>query len=425
MSYFENIIAGGGLAGVGAAEALQSVSSNLLIEKKSRLLGHVQSHEKSGVFFDEGVHVCHSKNVDWLGRLNLQNVNRVQSSVVKNYNNGTWIDYPVQNNLRQLPKKLADAAMEQVEKAYVTEAVSVKNYDDWLLSVYGEILTEKFYRKFTRKYWRTATTELGLDWLAGRLIPVDIDLVRNGYVAESESQAVFNSYLYPKKGGFEALFADLVTNTKKNADVKLDTNITSIDTDNREVATKDGKTFQYGRLFTSLPLVELPNLDPRLPTKIKNEISKLRHTRLFTVCVRVSNVDPTALPDWFYVYDEDLDVSRIFNVSKANGSDTECFLACETYRRSDENFISSAVFSSVFRSVQQIFDKSKIEIVTEFMTEYAYIVPLDINKSIIESARSYYSARDIHLIGIYGQWHYQWSDQAYLDAYNIAVSASV
>ena len=420
MEYIDNLIIGGGLAGLGVAAALPATESNLLIEKKSRLLGHAQSHSANGVYFDEGVHVCHSKNPEWLALLNLDAANNIEQSVVRNYDNGDWIDYPVQNNLRQIPRGLAVRALEEIEQAYTGQQAAVENYDEWLVSVYGEALTERYYRRFTRKYWRTETSDLGLDWLAGRLLPVDISLVRRGIDKGSESQAVFNSYLYPSTGGFEALFPKLIDNAIANTSVVFNTSVRGIDANNRIVDASNGKRYRFGKLFSSLPIVELPDIDASLPHELALKIKKLRHTRLFTVCIKVSGVNSKDLADWFYVYDRGLDVSRVFNASKASGVVDSCFLACETYRRSDEEYECASVYSSVLSSMRSIFPDSEIEVIKEFMTEYAYIVPLDVNREVISEAQKYYNDKEIYLTGVYGQWHYTWSDQTYFGARELA-----
>ena len=87
----------------------------------------------------------------------------------------------------------------------------------------------------------------------------------------------------------------------------------------------------------------LPGLIDDFPSELTEKLNELRHTRLFTLGVEVIGVRVDEIPDWFYVYDEDVDVSRVFNVSRASGSYDKLILQCETYRRSDEEYVEADI----------------------------------------------------------------------------------
>ena len=70
--------------------------------------------------------------------------------------------------------------------------------------------------------------------------------------------------------------------------------------------------------------------------------------------------------------------------------------------------------------MRSIFPDSEIEVIKEFMTEYAYIVPLDVNREVISEVQKYYTDKEIYLTGVYGKWHYTWSDQTYFGARELA-----
>ena len=93
---------GAGLSGLGFARELPGTR---LFEARSTPGGHCAGHELEGVSFDEGAHICHSKDEQWLASVyaNAKDVVKIPQSRVSNYWHGTWATYPVQNHLHDLP----------------------------------------------------------------------------------------------------------------------------------------------------------------------------------------------------------------------------------------------------------------------------------------------------------------------------------
>ncbi len=56
-------ILGGGLAGLGFYKGL---GTGIIFEKDSRPGGHIKSKNIQGYTFDQGAHICHSKDPEWL-----------------------------------------------------------------------------------------------------------------------------------------------------------------------------------------------------------------------------------------------------------------------------------------------------------------------------------------------------------------------
>ena len=412
------LIAGGGLSGLGAYSVLKEVGSVSVVEKSNELLGHARSHKYQEHFFDEGVHVCHSKNESWLSKLNLTAVNFIEQSDVRNIDKGRWIGYPVQNNLADLPSYERNISFERLKKCSQQQFDAPKNYEDWLKNTYGDFLYNEYYRRFTLKYWRCEPRELGLDWLDGRLLPVRMDLVESGLVKNQTSQAVFSSYYYPASGGFQNLFSDLAAAVPE-IDKHLNSEIVNIDLTKKTIETCDGSVFEYERLIYTLPLPLLCSLVTDFPDKLRSKINQLRYTRLFTLGIEVSGVDVESIPDWFYIYDSDIDVSRVFNVSKASGDNSRLILQCETYRRDDESFDAGDIEKAMHDGMQRIFPEAVVSRLLFNITEYSYIVPLDLNAGVVEEVSHYLEGFNVTPVGLYGLWRYRWSDQVYTETQNL------
>lgn len=93
------IVLGAGLSGLGL---LNKRKGAYCFEKNLYPFGHAISHKIFDIYFDEGAHICHSKNENWLKKLNLNNCVKHTKANVQNYHNGMWFGYPIQNNLYSL-----------------------------------------------------------------------------------------------------------------------------------------------------------------------------------------------------------------------------------------------------------------------------------------------------------------------------------
>ena len=406
--YFENIVIGGGLAGLGVATELNDC---LIIEERDYLGGHASSFEFKNFHFDYGAHICHSKDEIWLDFLDLENCISHQASDVRNIDEGRWIGYPVQNNLRDLPAAVCGAAFSEIKINVLVDKINHENYLEWCNSVYGKTLTENYYRRYTDKYWRTPMESMDTSWLNGRIMPIDLNKVEQGVTGEVESQAVFNSYRYPKFGGFNSLFGSIYGTS---AEVKLGDSVVEIIPREKKVVLESGAAFTYKRLFNTSSLKDVFSMMPNTPENIVNRASSLRYLNLYLTCVVIENPSMD-FPDWFYIYDSDIDVSRVFNVSKVSNRHSNIqALQFETFRRDDELLDRNEVYDSIRRSIEKVLNRRlrDDELKTEFV-KYSYVVPTAGTDDNRLALIAYLQDQGIYSAGLYGTWKYMWSDKSF------------
>lgn len=416
MKKVDFLILGGGLSGLGAAASLKN-HDHLILEKKSHLLGHASSFNFKGFSFDFGTHICHSTNDNWLDRLNFKNLNNIANSEVLNLDHGSWIGYPVQNNLRDLNAEEASAILSELEKNKAREP-DLNNYEDWCLSVYGKKLTEKYYRRFTSKYWRSNMSEMSTAWLNGRILPVDMKLVKKGFNNKTSSQAVFRSFKYPKKNGFQDFFFELT----KNLNVLHGAKVEAINPDDKTVKLKSGESIKYNKIINTLPLNYIFQII-KAPAKLKQLSNNLKYLNLITTAVVLPfEKNHQVLPDWFYIYDSGIEMSRVTNISRISASkNRELALQFETFRRNDEKYDYEMLLKDIEKDCKIIlsdFNCEDIQIKHAF-SEYSYVVSTIKTESIREELINYLKKININTCGLYGTWEYMWSDKSFYSGYNL------
>jgi len=411
----ENVLAlGAGLSSLGLARALDGVQ---IYEATARAGGHAHSHLSDGVYFDEGAHICHSRDKKFLNLIFSQSgpVAHVSPSKVANYRDGHWFSYPVQNHLHELPVETRTAAMIDFVMAQIQRShTPPKNYLEWCLANYGKYLTDNYYAEYTAKYWRVPMEDLSTDWLSGRLLPSDIARILAGsYRATEEDQAAFSLFHYPEDGGFFGFFKPLFA----PLDIRYNAKAVLIEPTTKIVHFADGAQVYYEALASSIPLPELVSIVKDVPASVRASAALLRHTKLLCVNLVVRRVRLSPW-HWFYIYDSDIEASRVSlvtNLSSRIVADELTGLQAEIFRHQTDEFEVEALIERTVEDLARLlgFDpKTELISVTSVEVPYAYVIS-DLNRAgVVDHLIPWFEDRDIFPMGLYGRWKYVWSDAA-------------
>lgn len=413
----KTIILGAGLAGLGAAK---HIAGSVVYEAKSHPGGHVYSHEQGGIHFDEGAHICHAKEKEWLEQLfaNAGNVVHMDQSFVSNWWHGHWVTYPVQNHLCDLPVEARIQALSEIVSAQMNSRGNPpRNYNEWCRAQYGNYLTDNFYKEYTEKYWRTRMEEMDVDWLSGRLLPSQIERIIHGAIAPlDEKQSVFSTFHYPSGGGFFSFFMKMY----EGVDIRLDAKAVEVNPVARTVSFADGNTVSYEQLVSTIPLNTLVNCIKGIdiPDAVLNATKKLRHTQLIGINI-ILNKPQTVPYHWFYIYDSEIDVSRVKIMSNLIPKSTlpgKTVLQAEIFRRDDETFDIESLKAKAVRDLAKVLDYdpvSDVDGVYHVHASHAYPIPTLGRTDAVALIMVWLNGLGIHSIGLCGQWKYVWSNEAY------------
>lgn len=422
MNKYENVaILGAGLAGLGCALQLPGAR---VFEAKNHPGGHAYSHFLKGVHFDEGAHICHTQNKQFLQLIckNAGNICKIEQSIVSNRWKEKWLTYPVQNHLRQLPIELRISALTDLIMAQLdVESTSPYTYREWCLQQYGKTLTDTFYRIFTKKYWRTAMEDLSIDWLSGRLLPSIIPSIINGaFTDRLENQTKFTKFYYPQKGGFFSFFNPLYSGLT----LEYNQRVSEIDLKKKLLSFESGRSESFEILASSIPITRLIKAIKDVPTRIIDLTDKLNCTKSLLINV-ILNV-PTQLKEhWFYIYDEHIEASRVSipsNISPNITPKNQAAFQAEIFRRNDESWNIDALQEKTLKEMQPLigYNIRDIYATNIISTPYSYIIS-DLNREpAVSEILNWLTEQEVYSMGLYGTWKYMWSDAAFFSGKNTA-----
>lgn len=411
MSAPNVVVLGAGLAGLGFARHWPGCR---VFEADGEPGGHARSHEFGGAWFDRGAHICHSQDKAWLKLVGAATpLREMAKSTVLNHKADRWFAYPVQNHLFDLPKADREAALADFLAAQEKyRGREPKNYEEWCRFQYGDYLLENFYRLYTAKYWHVPMAELATDWLGGRLLPSQVaNIVAGAQGPAEEKQAVFRTFRYPRRGGFFAMLERL----DDGVDLHLNKRAVRVDAAKRIVAFADGAEESYGALVSTIPLPELVGMIPDAPADMRAAAAKLRALRQYCVnfVVNRENLSPA---NWFYVYDPEIEISRVsFPFSLSGEQNGRTAIQAEIFRPQSASPDESALLEKAVADLGRLLKFPASAVLAAEIRAYplSYVVSDLDRAAAVRHVRDWLRNRGIETTGLFGAWEYVWSDRAF------------
>ena len=413
------IIIGAGLSGLGAANHLKEYE---IYESNSYPGGHAYSHKQKDLYWDEGAHICHSKNNDYLNLI-LKNIefHHEKNTLNNNLYYGAKVGYPIQNNLKDLGFEDKVKALVSLHKIKNFDPSSIKNYRDWLKASYGDFITENFYEVFTKKYWNCKTSELSLDWLKGRLIQPNIEkIIRGSFEKQNQEDTVFSEFYYPKNNGYFGFYKNHFSSKKINFNHKVH----KINCKNKVITFKNGVNINYDKIISSIPLKDMGGIVAEMPKSIKAKLHGLRATQGLYVNLTLGH--KIFKEHWLYIYDENIKISRLFSQSNMSNNKTIFQVQLELYYDEKTKININKEIETAINDFVRLFKlkRNEINYVGHLYKKYSYVVA-DLNRvSNSSPAINWLEKNNIYQVGLYGRWKYIWSDEAYLSGYKMAQKIS-
>ena len=232
------LIIGGGISGLTLANY---VDDYLIIEKENEVGGYCKTIKKGDYIWDYAGHFFHFKTEEFKTKF-LDVIPKediiYQDKCTKILYKNKLIDYPFQTNIHELDKEeFIDCLYDLFTKE---EKDNYDNFLDMLYGKFGKSIVEKFLKPYNEKLYAIDLTKLDVDAM-GRFFPyADKEaIIRN--MKESNNSSYNNSFLYPKNGA-GSFIKVLSDNLDKNK-ILLNTEVKSIDIENKKVTLSSGKEF--------------------------------------------------------------------------------------------------------------------------------------------------------------------------------------
>ncbi|KAI0300678.1 hypothetical protein B0F90DRAFT_1722333 [Multifurca ochricompacta] len=272
------LIIGAGPTGLGAAKRIDDLhkqgltsASYLLLEKMEEPGGLASTDTTpEGFLFDVGGHVIFShysyfdqaleqalpKDADWF--------THPRVSYVRSHN--TWVAYPYQNNIFQLPPEAQVKAINGLVDAYAQSIVVQQkptNFDEWIIRHMGSGIADMFMRPYNYKVWGIPTPLMQCNWLGERVAAPDLKSVISNLIRKKEAgnwgpNATFK---FPAHGGTHGVWKAVVKTLPQDK-IKLGTAVTRIDPADKIAYCSDGSEIKYEKCISTMGVDRLVDILP-------------------------------------------------------------------------------------------------------------------------------------------------------------------
>jgi len=423
------LILGAGPTGLGAAYRLNELgASDFLVVERSDIPGGLAASfsDEKGFTWDIGGHVqfSHYRYFDDLMRKALGSdgwLTHQRESWA--WMEGRFVPYPVQNNIRYLPKEKMWACLDGLITANLLSATSrPANFREWILSRFGPGLAEAFMLPYNFKVWAYPPEEMSHHWVGERVAVTDVRRVTKNIIFDQDdlSWGPNNTFQFPRQGGTGAIWkrvADMVGASH----FRYRSTVQAINLERKTVSCSDGKEYQYETLISTLPLdMMIGFLVPAKPS-LAAASTRLKYSSSNIVGIGLRGQPPSSLKTkcWMYFPEPNCPFYRttVFsNYSPNNVPDirTHWSLMTETSESPNKPVDQSRLVEDTIQgciNTGLIGDRSAIESIWKYRAAYGYPTPSLGRDEVLRAVLPELEKHGIFSRGRFGAWKYEVSNQ--------------
>lgn len=403
MITVKNLIIGGGISGLTLAYYLKD--DYLILEKDDTIGGYCRTIPNKDYVWDYAGHFYHFKTEEFKKLfLSLVEPDEIiyRDKVTKIYYKDKLIDYPFQVNIHQLEKQefidcLYDLYFKEGKDRY-------DNFLDMLYGKFGKSIVEKFLRPYNEKLYATNLTNLDTDAM-GRFFPyADFEgIMRNMKTAENHSYN--DSFLYLKKG--TQYFIDKLYTQLDQSKVKVNTEVTSVDSEKKIATLSNGDEIAYEYLYNTTPFnFFLDKLTDQSPTGIIDEMS---YNKVLVLNLGFEKPSKNYTTEhWIYYPEKQYNFYRVGFYNNILGSDKLSLYVEIGYGKNDPVDIEGQLQASLenLRKVGILDSDNKLVDYTPVIMDPAYVHISGPTEAKLQQVKDSLEKKNIFTTGRYGKWTY-------------------
>jgi protoporphyrinogen oxidase len=426
MNETEYLIIGGGPTGLGAAARLQEKGLDwCLLEAADRFGGLASTHvDENGFSWDKGGHVQFS-HYDTFDRYMEQALGK-EGWLTHQRESWVWIrnrfvPYPFQNNLHRLDAQDRWACVEGLlEAASRQDHVRPADFGEWMLATFGPGITELFMHPYNFKVWAFPPSTMDFSWIGERVsVPKLGSVLKSICTGQDEiSWGPNRVFRFPVKGGTGAVW-QAIGEALPGERVSLGTAVERIDAAKKTVTTRDGATWKYRYLISTIPLNRLVEAAPGV---VDAEVSgRLRYSSTTIVGIGLEGRVPDALRTkcWMYFPENNSPYYRVTVFSNYSPNNVarpgeQWSLMTETSGSAMKPVRQDSIIEEVLLALEEdglMPDRGAVCSATKYHEAQGYPTPFLGRDAVVDPSLRAFEERGIFSRGRFGAWKYEVANQ--------------
>ncbi|MEM9066473.1 MAG: FAD-dependent oxidoreductase [Planctomycetota bacterium] len=420
------LVVGAGPTGLGAIDRLFDLGclhDTVLLEGAHNAGGLARSvTDSSGFTWDLGGHVVfsHYEHFDRVFERELRGDYSMieRESWVRCAN--AWVPYPFQNNLRYLPRELAESCVAGLERAHKAgRSAHAANFAEFIDSVFGDEIATLFMRPYNGKVWAFPPEKMQHTWIGERIAITDPGRARRNLDQglDDFGWGPNNRFRYPIYGT-GALYQRLA---ERHAEaIRFGDPVVEIDTARRTATTRSGAVHTYEHLLSTMPLdVLFGHVLVDAPDALRRSAERLVYAAGRFVGLGIKRPCPRRW-SWMYFPGEECPFYRVTYLSNYSPHITPkdggyYSLLCEmseepTRTKSAENLVEETICGLERSDLLEPGERDDIVSVWHERVERSYPVPSLSRDKVLEELIPWLDDRGIASRGRFGLWKYEVSN---------------
>ncbi len=161
---------------------------------------------------------------------------------------------------------------------------------EFFLATFGEGITNIYLRPYNEKIWKFDPAFMDTQMVDRIPKPPPEDIIKSAKGEASEGYLHQLHFYYPKRGGVQTLLDAFISRLREKVTVCVGAGIDRVVRDGAKwrVATADGKTREYNRLISTIPIPELIcRLQPAVPQPVAHAAQGLKFNSIAICMVHV------------------------------------------------------------------------------------------------------------------------------------------
>ena len=416
------IVLGAGPCGLGAAYRLNEIGHPdwQLVEKNCHVGGLSASFlDDMGFTWDIGGHVLFS-HYDYFDRAADKSLGcgwyeHQRESWVRILQ--TWVPYPFQNNVRNLPDVALQECLEGLRNLSGSPADAV-TFRDWLETVFGRGIVKYFMEPYNIKVWGVPLEVMSKEWIAERVSVVDLGRIERN-IAERRDDLSWgpnNRFKFPRQGGTGAIFEGIARPFQQR--ISFNKAMAGVDLERKVVTFSDGKRIYYDILITTIPLVAFVRSCVSAPDSLLVAADDLVHNSGLIVGIGLAGKRKDS-KCWMYFPEDNSPFYRVtnfFNYSPHNvpngHSDAFFSLMCETtYSHlrtvNKETIVEETIAGLISSGMLEAADRDRIVSTWLMDIPYSYPIPTLGRDRALNIIQPYLESCGVYSRGRFGAWKYE------------------
>lgn len=420
------VILGGGLAGISAALNLPEDLEITIFEKESELGGLLRTDVILGHYFDFGPHLYFHTDPYFIEIF--QKALEKVGYIIQPAKTGQWsfkrlVEYPYTVHLYSLPREIvarcvSDFATQQLEIAR-GKVFRPRDYEEFCRNYFGDGFAEYFMIPYACKIWTVHPRELTTEWTGPRIVIPELqEVIRGALTDRSLAANYIRDFCYPKRGGSLSFVKGITFLLGRNVNIELNAEVEEIDLEGHWFQCKDGRTFHYNQIISTIPLPVLGKLILDLPGNVRTAIEKLRWIGILLMNFVSEDIVTNGF-HWIYFDQDDTCFHRIhypYKLASGNTSSPLFSLQAEISFSKHRKLPSTPdnLLERTWKELGELGFVLKGTVPQEAKArsiEYAYPIMDHERQKAVDFIRDYLKTKDCFSCGRFGEWDYLWTDK--------------